>query len=679
VEGETPMAGALALTPADFYRFTFLGSPVAVGEDAICYTETTVDEASGKYRTRLRRASVTGDGGAAAIALTHGLGSDRRPVRDTSPRVGVGGQIWLLSDRGGATEVWTLPLDGGEARRQSAFEGGRLSGLCPHPRLAEALVVVRPPRPEGEDEPRVIRRLRYRSDGLGFVDTYRRLYRVRADEGVDALTDGGEDVQEAVWSADGESVLFVADRRPEAEFEALPQIYRVGRGGGRPDLVFAGRGPIHDLAPSPDGRWLFFYGHEAGEDPAQPHTLLRLDLATGEVVDMAPDGTYEAGNHVGSDSRDDGGETRPVPLADGRVLWLATARGRSWLVATPMAGGPTEPAAGRRDESVSSFTVGGGGRWAVVSRATATDPSALEARALAADAGVRDHVVVSANAFLADRLVVAPEHMAIDRPDGVDVEGWLLRPPGEPPHPLVLEIHGGPHASYGHAFFLEFQILVGRGFAVLYTNPRGSAGYGAAFRRACVGDWGGADFADLMAAVDHAVAAGAADPARLGITGGSYGGFMTNWAVTQTDRFRAAVAQRSISNLHSMFGTSDIGFWFNKKELGGLDVFDDAQALLARSPLAHARRVRTPILILHSENDHRCPIEQAEQWFAALRRLGVECAFVRVPGEGHELSRSGRPRHRVARLAHIADWLATHIPARAAAGVEAVATAGDGS
>ena len=228
--------------------------------------------------------------------------------------------------------------------------------------------------------------------------------------------------------------------------------------------------------------------------------------------------------------------------------------------------------------------------------------------------------------------------------------------------PALLNIHGGPHAQYGHGFFDEFQVYAGAGYGVIYANPRGSQGYGEAFTRAVIGDWGGGDFADVMAGLDHALARHAwIDPARLGVMGGSYGGFLTSWIVGHDHRFKAACSERAVNDQHGMFGNSDIGHLFNVIELGGVTPWENMAEYLARSPVTYAKDVTTPLLILHSEDDLRCPIEQAEQLFVALKTLGKDVMFVRFPDENHELSRSGKPRHRLERFRFILDWFSRHL------------------
>ena len=227
--------------------------------------------------------------------------------------------------------------------------------------------------------------------------------------------------------------------------------------------------------------------------------------------------------------------------------------------------------------------------------------------------------------------------------------------------PALLSIHGGPHTQYGHVFFDEFQVYAGAGYAVIYTNPRGSQGYGEAFTSAVIRDWGGGDYADVMAGLDEALRRhDGIDAARLGVIGGSYGGFLASWIVGHTNRFRAACSERAVNDQWGMFGQSDIGHLFNTVELGALP-WENLDEYIRRSPVTYAKDITTPLLIMHSEDDLRCPIGQAEQLFVALKKLGKDVMFVRFPDETHELSRSGKPRHRLARFRFILDWFAKHL------------------
>lgn len=239
---------------------------------------------------------------------------------------------------------------------------------------------------------------------------------------------------------------------------------------------------------------------------------------------------------------------------------------------------------------------------------------------------------------------------------------WLLKPPSFSPerkYPLLLYVHGGPRAMYGNAFFHEFQVLAARGYIVLAVNPRGSQGYGEKHADAIKGDWGNLDFKDLMAAVDAAARLPYVDAQRLGVCGGSYGGYMTNWIIGHTGRFKAALAERCISSLASFSGTGDFGYE-NFREFGR-HAFEDPERYAKLSPLAYVKNIRTPLLILHSEGDLRCPFEQAEQLYASLKALKREVELLAFPEENHDLSRSGRPDRRLARLEFILRWWETHL------------------
>jgi dipeptidyl aminopeptidase/acylaminoacyl peptidase len=243
------------------------------------------------------------------------------------------------------------------------------------------------------------------------------------------------------------------------------------------------------------------------------------------------------------------------------------------------------------------------------------------------------------------------------------VHGWIMLPPGYmagEKRPLVLEIHGGPHLSYGSAYVHEFQVLAAQGYIVLYTNPRGSQGYGQAYSDAIRNDWGGIDYDDIMACLDYAIEQGNVDGNRLGVAGGSYGGYMTTWAIGHTDRFKAAVASRMVSNLYSAWGSGDFTWMLWNWELEGTP--QERTALyLERSPVTYVEQMRTPLLITHAEDDLRTAIEQSEQLYVALKLLKREVKMVRFPSGGHDISRTGKPSLRVQRLEHICGWFGEHL------------------
>jgi len=257
--------------------------------------------------------------------------------------------------------------------------------------------------------------------------------------------------------------------------------------------------------------------------------------------------------------------------------------------------------------------------------------------------------------------VSEPEEIFFTSFDSTKIHGWIMKPVQfsvDRKYPLILEIHGGPHWYYGNRWFQEFQILAAQGYVVFYCNPRLSTGYGQKFSMLGTGQWGQGDYEDIMAGINYVTSSGYIDTTQMGVTGGSYGGFMTNWIIGHTNRFKAAVTQRSLSNLVSFYGTTDIQSFIDFEFGSPVDNF---KKLYDFSPITYAKNMNTPLLILHSELDFRVPICQAEELFTLLKRKNIDVEFVRYPNEGHDLSRSGQPVHRVDRFNRIVDWFGKYL------------------
>lgn len=469
-------------------------------------------------------------------------------------------------------------------------------------------------------------------------------------------------------------------------------------------------GSLFTVSWSPDGHWLVAAGSEAEMGGAHNTHLWLIPFeqaargtgATGSWLDILDGFDRSLGNSVGTDVRADGGSASPVWSADGRWIYFTATDGglgRLYRVSVPE-GVPLDDYYPHVEALTGDDEIPVVGSFAVRTPAGAAKPAAtvaligggpdnpgevyvgtLEAFTVASakpggpallepliPLGCPVHArlvslrrLTDLAGWLKEYDLSRPERVIFPSVEGGRIEGWLMRPldyvPGSAErHPVVLEIHGGPHATYGIAFNHEFQLLCARGFGVFYTNPRGSKGYGFEFAERVVGDWAGIDYHDLMAASDFLARVRWADPKRMGVTGGSQGGYLTNFLIGHTTRFAAAVTQRSMSNLYTKYGVSDIGWTGDKHGMGGADLWEDEDFIMERSPIRYAPYVRTPTLIIHSEQDLRCPMEQGEQWYIALKRLGVQTEFIRFAGENHELSRSGRPRNRVERLERIVGW-----------------------
>jgi dipeptidyl aminopeptidase/acylaminoacyl peptidase len=399
------------------------------------------------------------------------------------------------------------------------------------------------------------------------------------------------------------------------------------------------------------------------------NTMLWTVPADGSTAPRCLTGDFDRSliHHIISDMRAHPSAGRPVWAPDGRFILVIVAEGgTTQLAAVEAATGAVHVmTTGRREIFAESYDracrrvalgisdpASPGDVWIADVEGLAEGRPSIPA--------ARERRLTHVNTqTLAGVELSSPQRYAYVGADGWALEGWVMPPADHEPgrrYPTILAIHGGPHSAYGEAFFHEFQTLTALGYAVVLTNPRGSQGYGQTFTAATRHDWGGRDYTDIMDGLDAALARfDFLDPDRLGVQGGSYGGYMTNWVVGHTQRFKAAVTMRSIANCLSQWGTSDMAYLKGYWEFPG-DPWDSPEFYWERSPIKYVKDITTPLLILHSENDLRCPISEGEQLFTALRKQGKEAAFARFPNESHDLSRNGQPQHRVERLKMIVEW-----------------------
>lgn len=650
------------LTADDLAAFAFVNeAAISPAGDRVAYAVRRVDLQADRYRAALFVSSVDGSG---AERWTDGTADD------ATPRWSPDGQrLAFVSDRGAVPagkkrapkNVFIVDGTGGEPRQIATFadDCGDLTWLPDGSGVIVTLKDAGTGQPD--DAPKVYDRIRYKSDDAGLFDLRRKhLWLVPLQGDPRKLTDGDWDDTQPSVSPDGSLIAFTSNRSADRDRNTVSDIWTVPIVGGSPARVTTERGQYTNASWSPDGRAIACLGtSDAVGAGARNTRVWRFPRAGGPGTDLLGDWDRTTGSRVMSDMR---GETAALPPAwtrDGRILFIGSDQGTANLYSVRAEGGDVRAETLGAHQLVTA-TIDREARCFAGVIATATSPGEVVTGQPAH--GLKAITTLN-SALLSERYIADPERVQFAGADGWTIEGWLLKPRDFDPAkrwPLVLEIHGGPHGAYGHAFFHEFQVLAGRGYAVLYLNPRGSHAYGDAFLRACVGDWGGKDYEDLMAGVDHALGLGWVDRDRLYVTGGSYGGFMTNWIVGHTDRFRAAAAQRSISNNISAFGTSDIGWHFWGFEMGDATPWRDEHKLVERSPLTYVEQVKTPLLILHAEKDYRCPIEQAEQFFVALKLLGKEAVFVRYQDDSHELTRGGKPRNRIDHARRIADWFDGH-------------------
>lgn len=596
-------------------------------------------------------------------------------ARDASPVWSPSGRwIAFLSNRGGrrrgrkkpAMQLWVIPSDGGEARQLTFFSAGVSQPVwSPDGRSLACVSRGTLDRLESNDDEllivREITRAKYKFDAMGFLEGYAHLWIVPLEGGDPRpLTDGEYDHDSPVWLPGGREIVVAANRSAGADFSFVRDLWAVDVETRAPRQVTQNRGPAVAPSVSPDGRWIAFAGHDLHARSATNFGVYVVPAAGGDAVNLTADFDRSVGNAIGSDARVTpmfpALAWTPDSLA---VTFYATDRSSTHLYQV-----------NRLDRQVRQLTAGsevvadltGAAGHVVYQKMAAT--SLDELWILPASGGAR-RLASFNDDLLAEIEVTEPRHFTYDGADGWPMDGWLLTPPGFEPgtrYPAVLRIHGGPHAAYGDTWNHYVALLAARGYVVVWTNPRGSGGYGEASTAAVVEDWGGKDSQDILLGLDHAIGMGFIDPARVAVNGASYGGFMTNTLIGRTDRFRCAVTEVCVSNLHSFYGTSDIGATWGEVEWGG-NPWDDPERLLKHSPIMNARNVTTPVLVTANEADHRCPIEQSEQFFIALRKLGKEAVFLRFQDESHTMGSSGRPRPRVERLKRLAAWFDKYLRA----------------
>jgi dipeptidyl aminopeptidase/acylaminoacyl peptidase len=649
------------LVPSDLLDIVLVGDPqISPDGSAIYYRRAWFDRDADEIRGSIRR--VDRDG--VERAFTGG-------TNDRLARVAPDGKsVAFVADRDGKTRLFLLRLDGGEAQPLGADypkitavgwspDGKHVAFVATSAHDAATARVFH----DAKSGARHIRMLPYKSDSDGLFDGARKHLFVTSADGGDArqVTHGDFDVAQPTWSPDGTRIAFSAriDVPDSESVTALSDIHVVDVASGALTKLTRSTGPMTVPAFSRDGKEIAFAGHHHGDDGGGRFDteLFVMSAGGGEPRSLSAGIGRTTGDPVGGDLRTNAWSPPAWSANDREIIVQVCDEGSTSLRAFARDGSGSRIVAGG-ERQIFNFSVSADGAIAIA-YGTPTIPNEI---ALIESYG-GERTLTDANPWLAEKTVIAPKRYRPRADDGTVLDAWLLEPVAstEAKAPLVLEVHGGPHAAYGNTFFLEFQVLAAQGIAVAYGNPRGSQSYGHAYANAILGDWGGIDVADVLRILDGALEQGRFDTARVGAAGGSYGGFMATWLLGHSDRFAAGVSMRAVNDFISEIGASDLG-WFLENELQTKYADDAGRKLFENSPMRAAQSIAAPLLVEHSERDYRCPIDQGEQLFTLLRRIGrTDAEFVRFTDTGHEMSRSGKPRSRILRLRAIAHWFIRHL------------------
>ncbi len=654
------------LTAADLYDLKLVSDPQISpdGKHAI-FSLIRVDKKSEKKYSDLWVANLETKG---KQQFTFG------DYNDASPRWSPDGKsIAFMSNRKDERQMqlYILPFSGGEARPLTDMKGS-FAEFSWSPNGKTVLAQFRKMDEEAmerqEDEKkkklgvvaRHITSLGYKSDGAGYLPKERwHIWTIDVASGeATQVTEGDSHESDLTWTPDGSHILFSSNRHPN--WILNPQessFYRIPAAGGDMVQLASNNGRKGGPSYSPDGTQIAFYGTDDVTPFAQNTNLFVVDADGGEAKNLTK--AYDL-NISPSTLGDTGSGTpfpRPVWSLDGQKIYvIASDKGDQPIIAVNSDGSGVERLAGDGG-IIDGFTMSNDQTRMVYQWGTIEGPANLAVMSLNDN---NSETLTNYNDELLNDIAFGQfEEVWIDSTDGTKLQGWILTPPDFDPsktYPSILEIHGGPYAQYGRSFMHEFHYFAANGYVVYCTNPRGSQGYGEAHAKAICDQWGTVDYADIMAWTDYVEQRPFIDKARMGVTGGSYGGYMTTLIIGKTNRFKAAVAQRLVSNLISFYGSSDMT-WNVEGLIGSTtQPWNDLESYWRQSPISLIGNATTPTMVIHSERDYRCDREQGEQVFAALQRMGVPSEMLLFPEESHGLSRNGRTDRRIQRLEHMLRW-----------------------
>jgi dipeptidyl aminopeptidase/acylaminoacyl peptidase len=689
------------ITEKDLFKFIWVADPqISPDGSQVAFVRVTIDEKKDQYEHAIWLAKA--DGSEPPRKLTGG-------ARDLGPRWSADGRRLAFTrslekdGRPQPPQVFVMAMDGGEARAITEIPRGagnpqwspdgktiafsstaKLDDLQKEDEKKDAEKKDADKKPEDkprESDVRVVTNAVYRANGVadfGYIDPDRpsHIWTVTLPDAAAPLekprqlTSGEFSENNFRWSPDGSRVFFVSNRVKEPYYYPNDSdLYSVAAAGGEIAKVTSIDGSIGGYEFSPDGKQLAFVGTLHGT-PVRSYSQSDLwvaDLpAAGSQAaprNLTAAYDFDVNGGLGGDQRAPrgGSPSGPVWTRDGRSILIKVGEQGDANVKRIDAASGAVTALTKGHHDVMAYTADATGQKLAVVLSSQTAIGDVQ---LVDAASGSMKKLTAFNDDLFNQLALSePEEIWYSSFDGRKIQGWILKPASfdsSRKHPMILEIHGGPHAAYGNTFTHEFQWMAAKGYVVLFTNPRGSSNYGQDFGNIIQFRYPGDDHKDLMAGVDEVLKRGYVDESRMGVTGGSGGGLLTNWVVTQTPRFKAAVSQRDISDWTNFWYTSD--FWLYQPSWFRKAPWQDTADFAQRSPITHVEKIQTPLMFILGDEDWRTPPSAGgEQLFRALKYLKKPTVMVRFPDENHELSRSGKPWHRVERLQHIVGWMDKHL------------------
>jgi dipeptidyl aminopeptidase/acylaminoacyl peptidase len=677
-----PGADKRPIAETDIYSFRWIANPrISPDGSRIVYTYVTVNQKKDGYDTSLW---IIPSAGGTARQLTSG-------PRDTSPQWSPDGKMLAFarsSEKDGKPQpgqIFLLSMDGGEARPLTDLPKGAGGPVWSPDGHSIAFSSTNIPadfekKKEGEEKTdvRVITKAVYRMNGAGYLEPDRpsHIWTVEVPklpgeaQKAKQVTTGEFSEGDIVWSRDGSQIYFTSRRVREPYYESPhADLYVVKATGGDITRIASLDGPIGNMALSPDGTRMAFSGAiDLGKDGVQRSysqpDLFITSLQPGSTPkNLTANYDYDISGGIGGDQAPPrgGGPSKPFWSKDGRFIFVVAAEeGRANLKRIDAETGKVD-ALTTGDHDVFSYNATPDASKAAVLISSTTNIGDL----YVVDVASRDvRRLTKINDELFSKLnITEPAMIWYNSFDGKRIQTWVQRPPDfqeGKKYPMIINIHGGPHAAYGYTFDHEMQCMAAKGYVVLYPNPRGSTTYGQDFGNVIQYKYPGDDFKDLMAGVDDLIKRGWVDPEHMGVTGGSGGGLLTNWVIGHTQRFKAAVSQRDIADWTDFWYTADFSL-FTPSWFRGAPWEQEAD-FKARSPITYIKDINTPLMLILGEADYRTPPGSGgEQMFRALKYKKIPTVMVRFPGESHELSRSGVPKHRVERLQHIVSWFDKYV------------------